>query len=86
MRHGFLAHYWFGIRQRKSNLRRGFGGVSNKAKVIRKIIREKKILFLGITETKSSDLNEHKIRNVWVDDVYKWAKVDPINLSGGLIV
>ena len=49
-----------------------------KAGVIRKIIREKKIPFLGLTETKASDFNNQRIRNLWTDDDFQWAAVDAV--------
>ena len=60
-------------------------GSAKKSGVVRKIVRENRVLFLGLVETKSSILNEHSIRNFWVDDEFHWAKVDAMNTSGGLL-
>ena len=63
---------------------KGLGG-DEKQGVIRKFIREKKVFFLGLIETKCSKLKESIIRKIWCDDEYQWAMVHAINMSGGLL-
>ena len=41
--------------------------------------------FLGLMETKSSDIRESMVRKFWCDDDFQWAAVDASNMSGGLL-
>ena len=65
------------------NIRR-VGG-SPKAGVIRKIVVEKRAVFIGLTETKASNINDKNVWKFWVDDEYKWTTVNAINSSDGLL-
>lgn len=60
-------------------------GRGSNANVIKKLAREKKIRFLGQTETKAFDLNKMKVGRLWVDDEFQRVKVDAVNMSGGLL-
>lgn len=63
---------------------RGLGG-GCKQGTIKKIVREKKVAFLGLMETKCSAIRKSKVIRVWSDDEFQWAAVDAINTSGGLL-
>ena len=48
-------------------------------------MREKQISFMGLVETKHSDLNTHKIRRIWGNNDYEWRHVTAMDGSSGLI-
>ena len=63
---------------------RDLGG-GGKHGVIRKLLREKKVSFLGLVETKCTGIRESSIRKFWGDNEFQWVEVDAINMSGGLL-
>ena len=63
---------------------RGLGG-GGKIGVLRKFIRDRKVSFLGLVETKCSRIRESLIRKIWCDGEFQWAAMDAISMSGGLL-
>ena len=63
---------------------RGIGG-GGKDAAIKKLINDTKPFFLGLVETKHSQVRDSKIKNWWCLGDFKWKDVPAIEGSGGLV-
>ena len=66
---------------------RGLGGGS-KIGVIKKLVVEKRVFFWGradLVEIKFSSIKENMIRRMWGDNEFKWATIDVVDVSRGLM-
>ena len=60
-------------------------GSGNKVGSVKKFVREQKVRFLGLVETKKKDCTDQFIRSMWGTDDVNWSSIDAIERSGGII-
>ena len=63
---------------------RGLGG-GRKSRVIKKLVAERKISFMGLMETKCSSIKESMVSRLWSSDEYKWATINATDTRGHLL-
>lgn len=63
---------------------RGVGGLL-KRKKIRELVKEQRVDFLAIQQTKKEVITEALCRNLWGDDNFRWAFLPSVGNSGGIL-
>ena len=63
---------------------RAIGG-RGKVRQLSKMIREERLGFVGVIETKKDTMDLNLVRRIWGMDDYDWAVVDAQGTSGGIL-
>ena len=60
---------------------RGLGSIG-KVSIIRKLLKDKHISFIGMIEAKKLSFNKSQVAQIWGRSCFNWASVDPPNSVG----
>ena len=53
--------------------------------MIRKLVRDRQVSFLGVIETKTGNLSKYDVGRVWGKSNFCWGHVEAVNSSGGIL-